>query len=66
MQLSGQSLSCDRCDVRMASRIAPSAAMGANHHMRFTVGYSIRDCGQARRQDFAGGGAKNHKLGVNF
>jgi len=37
LKLSGQSLSRDRCDVRMATRIAPTAAMNANHYVSFNV-----------------------------
>ena len=37
VKLSGQSLSGDRCDMRMATRIAPSAALEANYYMSFIV-----------------------------
>jgi len=39
LQLSCQSFSPDRLDVRMASRIAPSAVMEANRYMSFAVKY---------------------------
>jgi len=39
VKLSKQSLSCDKFDVRMILRIAPSAAMEANRNTSFTVQY---------------------------
>jgi len=39
VQSSSQLLSCDRCDVRMASKIKPLAVMQGNHYMSFTAQY---------------------------
>jgi len=44
--LSGQSLIRDRCDGRMASRIASSAAMEANCCMSFTASGVVVTCSQ--------------------